>query len=333
MTRCKHLVALAPMLLAPLAAARAAEEPLKIALKEKAVVASDTIELRDVAELPEQAPEGVAHLCLGNSPWPGHSREVTRVLVKVRLVGAGLDLDGFAFGGSDVCLVEPASVAVEPEQLVEAARGHLAAQFPGRGAGLRIELLQSAPAVFVPAQGGPIELRPCLQAANPPAGNVRVDVDVVRDGERLRRVPLSFSVALREQVAVTLKPVAQGDLIRPADVTFAERDVAALGRPCVTSLKELHGMVAARPLRAGQVVERRLLSAPEAPVVINHNQRVFLVVDTGTLRAVTVGKSLGRARLGELARARNLSSGREVVGVAMENSTIRILLEGLDDES
>ena len=55
---------------------------------------------------------------------------------------------------------------------------------------------------------------------------------------------------------------------------------------------------------------------------------VFLVVETETLRVVTIGKSLCRARRGETASARNISTGREVVGVAVGDSTIQVFLGG-----
>jgi flagella basal body P-ring formation protein FlgA len=75
-----------------------------------------------------------------------------------------------------------------------------------------------------------------------------------------------------------------------------------------------------------------MMSRPDKSLVINPNQQVFLVVQTPTLRAVTVGRSLSRARLGEVARAQNVSTGREVVGIAVDGSTIQVRLEGQTDD-
>ncbi|KPK64323.1 MAG: hypothetical protein AMK73_04725 [Planctomycetes bacterium SM23_32] len=331
----RRLICIAASILAligPAGAARAAGERFAISLREKAVVEGPVVALCDVADLGEGMPDKVAHLSVGNSPWPGHLRDVTRVLVKVRLLSAGFDLQRFEFGGSDVCVVEAASACIPAERLVAAAREHLLAQFPPEGPRVEIELLRAAPAVLVAAGEAPVELRPRLYGTDPPAGTVRVDVDVVRAGERLRRVPLSFSVKLRERVAVALRPIGQGRPFRAADVSFVERDVAAASRPCVRLPEELEGKVAMRSIRPGQIIARQFVGDPEAPVVIDYNQRVFLVVETDTLRAVTVGKALCRARKGEIARARNLSSGREVVGLATEDSTIRVLLKGHENE-
>ena len=301
---------------------------IEVTLKESAVVSADLIELRDVALLAEGAPAEVGRLRLGNSPWPGQVRRISRVLLKVRLVSAGFDLSRLEFKGSDACLVELESLRTEGDEIVAAARRHLEAQFPADGPEVQIELLQQVRPVLVPAAGGPVELSPSFYGVGPPLGSVRVDVDVVRDGKCLKKVPVSFSVKVYEQVAVAMRRIGAGEALTGANVSFVRRNTAHAAGVCLRAREELSGKVAARSIRAGQTITRRAVTEAEKPLVIDLNQRVFLVVETRTLRAVTVGKSLGRAREGEVARAKNLRTGREVVGLAMGDSTIRVFLEG-----
>ena len=76
-----------------------------IVLRDTAELTTDVILLGDVASLGAAVPREVAELPLGNTPWPGQCRELSRVLVKVRLLSAGFDLNRFRFAGSDVCMV------------------------------------------------------------------------------------------------------------------------------------------------------------------------------------------------------------------------------------
>jgi flagella basal body P-ring formation protein FlgA len=307
-------------------AAHAADGPFEITLKQTALVSRDVIELGDIAELAEGTPPDVAHLVLGNSPWPGYARKVSRVLVKVRLVSAGLDLTRFAFRGADECRVELKCVRVEPDQILTAARGYLEAQFPSQARAARIELLQSVAPVLLPEGKGNIEFLPSPSDAAAPPGTVQVDVDIVRDGARLKTVPVAFSVKAYQDVAEAAGPVGPGHSF--TDVPFVRREVTPAGGAYMGSPAGLRGKTAASTMQAGQTLTRRMVGQPNGPYVIEMNQQVFLVVQTETLRVVTVGKALSRARQGGPARARNVSTGREVVGVAVGNSTIQVFLEG-----
>jgi flagella basal body P-ring formation protein FlgA len=303
----------------------------QIVLRESAVSSGDAIMLADVADLGDGVPAEARRLVLGNAPWPGHLREVSRALVKVKLVRAGFELSRFEFAGSDACLVEPATVRIEPEEIVAAARRHLEAHFAGGGPQVRIEPLHSVAAVLVPAGDGPVELRPALSSAGLPAGSVRVDVDVVRGAARLQRVSVTFSVQLFDQAAVASRAISPGQAFTHDNVAFVEKDVAAVGGSCVRSWADLEGKVALGPVRPGQVLTQRVIADPEAPLVIRQNQQVFLVVEMGAVKAVAVGKSLSRARRGEVARARNVSTGREVAGIAVDGATIQVFVEGASD--
>jgi flagella basal body P-ring formation protein FlgA len=326
MPRLHQLIAVAALACA--LTAQAGEGRPRVVLKERASATGEFIALRDVAELDQGVAPDLAGLSLGNAPWPGYTRQVTRVLVKVRMAAAGYELDRYEFAGSDACSVERPCVRLEPGAIVAAARKHLADQFPEGGVDARIELMQQPEPVDLPAGEGAVELRPVLSSTSAPAGMVRVDVDVVRGGVLLRRVPLGFSVRLRERVAVASRAIGPGERLSPENVALLARDVTSSPGVCVRAMEELEGKVAAGLVRPGQVLTRRLVADAPRPVVIQHNQQVFLVLETATLRAVTLGKAIGRARRGEMARAVNLSSGREVVGVAAGEGTIQVLMEG-----
>lgn len=313
------------------AAAHAEDTRVEIALKQSALVSRDVIRLADVARLGEGAPEEASKLSLGNAPWPGSGREISRALIKVRLASAGLDLSRFAFTGGEVCLVELDTIRIEPDEIVAAARRCLASFFADGGPEVRIELLREVLPVLVSAAGGRPELRAAVAGGGVPTGNVRVDVSIVRGGVRLKRVPVGFAVRLYKRVAVAAETIPSGDRFKTKSLTFALRDMTSVRGGCFYSPERLIGKVASRTVKPGEIITRRMAGEAEAPLVIEANQRVFLVVRTRTLRVITLGRALARARKGEIARAKNLTTGREVVGVAVDDSTIQVFLGGASD--
>ncbi len=303
-----------------------------ISLRDKALVCGEIISLADVALLGEDVPAEVARLPLGNGPWPGNVRRISRVLLKIRLASAGHELKSFRFEGASLCEVGLASIRLDPEQIIKTARRYLESHFPAGGPDVQTELLNKVRPVLVRASEEPLELRAAIAGAGVPVGTVRVEVEVLRGGARLKRIPLSFLVRLYQTVAVARNQIAPGARMGPRDITFARREIGSARATCVVRLDELEGMVAASRIQPGQIVTHDLLRRAEAPVVIEPNQRVFLVVETKTLRVVTLGKSLCRARRGQIARARNLATGREVVGIAHDDSTIHVSLGGPSDD-
>ncbi len=105
------------MLLALLAAPLAAEQapPVRVTIRDSAQVSGDVVRLCDVADIGDDAPAALKQLVLGNSPWPGNARQISRMLVKARMIGAGLDLDSVQFDGADLCTVKAAFLRVEPD--------------------------------------------------------------------------------------------------------------------------------------------------------------------------------------------------------------------------
>jgi len=302
-----------------------ADDRPSVRLKEEATVADEVITVADVATLSDDVPERAGLVVVGNAPLPGYRRSVGRALVKARLLAADVKTAGLAFSGADVCTVARESRRVSGADIAAAARDYLESCLPDGGVDCEVELLLRPAAAFLPAENGPVELRPVLFGGRT-LGRIRVDVDLVQDDVRIRRVPVSFDVKLWRDVAVATVHIAAGDALTEKNVAFVRRQVSSQAGLCVTDPDELRGKVAAATLEAGRIVTRRTLREPEQPYVVEYNRRVFLVVRMNNLSAVCVGKSLSRARRGEQARAVNLATGREVVGTAVAEATIQVSL-------
>ncbi len=320
--------ALLTALLAAALCAAAAEPKFTVALKEQAAIAGETIRLGDLLSRTDGMPAELKELSLGNTPWPGRVREVSRMLVKARMIEAELDPGRFTFAGAECCKVRLKAIRIGADRIVEAARGHLRSHFPAGGPEVQVQLLRELKPVAVPAAGGVPELQPVISGNRSPVGTVRVYVDIVRDEGRLKRVPVSFMVRLFDRVLVSRRRIAPGEEFTPANVAVSRRDVTSVHGRCFRDVSELEGKTAARTVAPGTVLTHRTVEQADQPVLVERNQRVLLVVRTPTLRVVTAGKALQRGRRGEVVRAENLSTGKSVAGLAVERGTLRVPLGG-----
>jgi flagella basal body P-ring formation protein FlgA len=121
------------------------------------------------------------------------------------------------------------------------------------------------------------------------------------------------------QVLILVRDVARGDVIRGADVEWADLTTArARG---VTELDMAVGLEARRALKAGQHI---LANDLKAPAVIRKGDPVKLVYTSGGVHLAVDGVAQNEAALGEVVRVLNTYSKRTVEAVAAGHGEARI---------
>ena len=319
-------VVFACALLCPVASGE--QRPLRITLKPRTELRAETFTVRDVANLSENVSSDLAETVLGNTPWPGHARNVAPALIRMRLASKGFAPHRLKFAGASHCRVTVDTVRIEPKKIVAEARRYVEKRLQGNAESLTVELLHPVDAIVVEAGEGEPGLRATMSGSGPPLGRIRVKVVAIRSGVRLGQASVNFEVHLAKPVAVATARVRAGEKLSPAKIDFQKRDVSNIQAQWISSVDMFRGKKAVRSISPGEIVTREMLEEAKSAVVIDFHERVHLVVESQGLRVITLGRSLCRARRGHTARAENLSSGREVVGVAVGESTVRVHMEG-----
>lgn len=109
------------------------------------------------------------------------------------------------------------------------------------------------------------------------------------------------------QTVVPTQTLRPGHVVSATDVVVS--DTSSLGAyqsvSQVLGLEVQQVLYKGRPLRVGDV---------GAPALVNRNEIVTLIYETGTLSIATEGRALGRGSQGDRLRVLNLSSKNTVVG-------------------
>jgi flagella basal body P-ring formation protein FlgA len=114
-------------------------------------------------------------------------------------------------------------------------------------------------------------------------------------------------------VAVTLRPLARGEIVRAADVTTERRPKADFreGAPAAT---DAAGLAARNPLRAGQPLRASDLMRPE---IVQRNEAVTLVYEAPGLVLTVRGKAIDPGAEGDVINVLNGQSHRTVQGTVV----------------
>jgi flagellar basal body P-ring formation protein FlgA len=212
-----------------------------------------------------------------------------------------LSLAVFAMAPAIAGAGQPAADTVDAPA-VSAVRAFLLERASGLGDNVAVEIRRPgaqlppcvAPEVFMPGRG------------QKPWGRVSVGV---RCGEQTRRVRyMQARVTVTGQYWVSAGQLPAGTPIRAGMLRAEQGDLSRLPANTVLDREQILGQEAARPLRAGTVIQSHQLSEP---ALVERRQAVTLVAGGDGFRISREGHALDEGALGGQVRVR--LSNREVV--------------------
>ncbi|MEF7615605.1 flagellar basal body P-ring formation chaperone FlgA [Aquincola sp. MAHUQ-54] len=114
--------------------------------------------------------------------------------------------------------------------------------------------------------------------------------------------------SLSADVVVAATSVPSGKPLAAADLTLDRRDVSSLADP-LSDIDEASGQAPLRPLRAGQVLQKRLLTAP---VLVKRGDSVLIDARRGPVQVTASGEALEPGKRDEVVRVRNVNTGKVI---------------------
>lgn len=105
------------------------------------------------------------------------------------------------------------------------------------------------------------------------------------------------------------RAVQAGEIIRNGDVEFVEMREETVRREVLLELDRVVGQSARRPLRAGEVLRDNDL---RAPLLVNRNSLVTIVLRAGGMSLSAQGRALDDGARGDTVRVLNVQSKRTI---------------------
>lgn len=216
------------------------------------------------------------------------------------------------------CTLAPAAPAAVPTMeaaVAEVARDTLRAQAERDG------LLAAEVDVVVTLLGAK-EAPRCTQ---PPL----VDAIETRFAARMRfaarcpgtdgtRTQFTVRGSLSAEVVVAAANVPAGRPLAAAELTVDRRELGSIADP-LGAIDDAVGQASLRPLRPGQVLQKRLLAAP---VLVKRGDAVQIEARSGPVQVSASGEALEPGRQGDVVRVRNVNTGKVIRARVVEAGTV-----------
>lgn len=132
---------------------------------------------------------------------------------------------------------------------------------------------------------------------------------------------LAVQLHIYKNVVVLAKPVSMGTKIKPQDITQVRHDIGSSSKDYYVDSKRVIGNVLKRSLKVGTLLTTDLL---EAPLLINRNDRVTIVLSRPGITVESKGIALENGKHEQRIRVRNVRSQKVVTATVKEQGIVEI---------
>jgi flagella basal body P-ring formation protein FlgA len=310
------LAALATLVALALTAAAQAAEPGAPALKPAATVVGEIVRIGDLVE----NAGAVADVAIFRSPDLGEtgSVPVARVLDAVR----GHHLVGLDTRGLAEVTVTRAARAITAKDVEARILRALAGKYGLPDSDNLAVVFDNDVRKIEVEPTAPGELAVVRLAFEP--RTLRFDVTFELPGSAVaRRLPLHFTGAVTEtfEAVVPLHEIAQGQVLKAADLAIERRPKAEATSTTLTSLAQAQGFAVKHTLRAGAVIRQADVAKPE---LVGRNETVTIVYEVPGIVLTIAGKALDPGALGDTISVTNVQSKRTIQATVIGPSRVRV---------
>lgn len=171
-----------------------------------------------------------------------------------------------------------------------------------------------------------LRLRQCQQALSTFAPQATQVLGSVSMGIRCSdanpwTIYVRTQVTAQRSVPVLTKSLPRYAVIAPEDIKLVERPLQSAANGMVYDPAQLIGMETTRQLDAGSTIRINQLRAPNA---IKRGQQVTIVTGFNGLEVRNQGKAMKDAVAGARVTVTNLSSGKQIEGIARSDGTVSV---------
>lgn len=171
-----------------------------------------------------------------------------------------------------------------------------------------------------------LRLRQCqepLSTFAPQAGQIlgSVSMGVRCSDAKPWTIYVRTQVTAAQNVPVLTKSLPRNAVITAADIKLVQRPLQSAGNGLVYDPSQIIGKELKRQLDAGSAIRISQLRAPKA---IKRGQQVTLITGLSGLEVRNQGLALRDAVAGERVAVKNLSSGKQIEGIARSDGTVSV---------
>ncbi len=298
---------------------------IKIKLSEKVEINQPWIMLGDIAEI--KGLEGVEleklkSIKLGKAPAPGYEREISRQLISLYLQDTGYKTSEFKLEMPPQTIVATVWQEISPEELISFAQEYINKQLEFEYENFKI-ISRFTPAVLrIPDTD--YSLKATMNNLEKLPGDISTEIQVYIGDKVIKRVYLSFTVKVIEEVFIAKRNILKGEKIKREDFKKEVRELGDLRGEFIRDFNDpliKDGLINI-PIGSGDVLTDFYL---EKPLLISWGDEVQAEVIIGNIRVTTMVKARQSGKKGDYIMVENPESGHRFKAQVVNSHLVRLV--------
>lgn len=297
--------------------------PLQIYLPRDVVTNDDPLKMASICMVNGKDSALVARagaIAVGRGPISGEKLTIDRTAILARLASEGIPSDKVELTGAEKVVIHRKEQTVQADRIIKAADEFLKKNYhPGDE--YKLEPAGKPKGMILP-QGVEVQFK-AQMAKNPPNNHVKVEVQAVVGDKTVATSEVLYKLIQTVTQLVAKEDIAAGQAVTPQNT----RVEAVENSQQYLWTSSPYGMVAAKPLKTGTIIDPSMIAMPKMTSIVKRNQTVVIKVlrDTFEIKALAVAMQDGKA--GELIKVKNADSNRIVTARVVDDGTVEPLFE------
>ncbi|MCD4831063.1 MAG: flagellar basal body P-ring formation chaperone FlgA [Anaerohalosphaeraceae bacterium] len=294
-------------------------ESLRIYLPREVTIQSDCPSLGQIAIIrgSEELKSKAENITLGRISTPGQNITVNRSIVLSRLASNGIDSDNVTFTGAAEAKVNRQHRVVSGVEFAKAASEFLKNNLPDSSVST-FDLVRSTQDFIVGGVAEDLKLS-CYLSSSPNARQAIVRTRVFIGDTQIGHRDLTYNFKYNRQKIVAKVDIPSGGIISAENVKI-EKTISSF--PAPANWKLPYGLAVRRAIKAGTVIDAKLLASPQPEILLKRNQIVLIKIDNAGLVASAMGKALQSGTVGDLVKVQNIDSRITIVARVRPDGTV-----------
>ena len=294
---------------------------LTVSLKDRVETLAKQIYLKDIAELrgaDAELLERLQNLQVGELPVFGVAKGYTKYDVIRLLRKLKIDTKKVEFEGALKTLVSQPVQKITGQQILEEAKRFVLENAPKNDTEISVTVKSQVPDLLFPE--GELSYQWSVLSGENFRGSVVLGLNLIQNGEVKKTLSLSCVVRVFGSVRTASRDLQKGAILSEGDFELTNQDLTH-GSVLAISEEAFVGKMLLRPLKQGAALSQEFLCAP---LLIKKGKMLQLLVEEGPLKMTATGKALEDGTLGGAISAKNLDTGKVVLGRVLNSDTLLV---------
>ncbi len=297
-------------------------ENITVNLKDEAAIQSDTVYLKDVADLrgPDAAQlSSMANLSLGAVPEFGSARILSRHQIGQLMQAAFNPPPGIAFVGAPAVQIRMQGRTIDPGEVVPLIKAHLLQSTPWKESEIQIRSIGNLNGIEVPRGA---ELR--LSSNDAPGGhrNLLVPIEIVRAGKILRCLWITAAIRIHASILTAAARIPAGKTVAAGDVVEKSVEITDLQASYVRNLDDVLQKVSRRHFSPGDPLTREAFTGP---YLVKSGDTVQLRLVRNGIALTSLVRAEQNGSFGQVIKVRNLDFSTLLKAEVTGRAEVRLL--------